>query len=170
MTLTLHDATFALLALLTLGAALGVVLARNIVHSAFLLVLTFLGVAGLFLTLDAGFLGLVQVLVYGGAISVLVVFAVMLLMSEQAGQTNPPGASRFTRWAGGVGAVALALALGAAVCTTAWEPGSGPRPEAVAELARLMLGDYVVPFEAAAVLLLLAVVGAIILAKGEDGR
>lgn len=154
----------------TVAAALAVVLSRNIVHSALALILTFLGVAVTFFDLDAGFLGLVQILVYAGAVSVLMIFAIMLVMNPEPASTNPSTPSRSTHLLGGLLAWLMVIGLGIAIGFTGW-PSSPVGPgeqDAVGALANLLLGNYVVAFEAAAILLLLAVVGAIILAKGAD--
>lgn len=171
MSMGLTNIVFDLIALITIFAALGVVLSRNIVHSALFLVLTFLGVAGVFFELNAVFLGLVQILVYGGAISVLIIFAIMLVMNVKASETNLSTPSLATHLWGVFLAVLLALALAASI----WYSNLPSVPDkavndALGTLAGLMLGKYVVAFEVAAVLLLLAVVGAIILAKGAEEK
>lgn len=169
MSISIGDGVFILLSGLIILSALGVVLNRNIVHSAFFLVLSFLGIAGVFFDLEAGFLGLVQVLVYAGAISVLIIFAIMLVMNVEAGKTNPPNPSLGTRRWGGFLVSLLTAALGGSIWFSRLPPAKDkPVGDAVGALAGLMLGDYVVAFEVAAVLLLLAVVGTIILARGAE--
>lgn len=172
MSMTLNDVVFVLISGLTIFSALGVVLSRNIVHSALSLILAFLGVAFTFFQLGAGFLGLVQILVYAGAISVLIIFAIMLVMNVEADQTNLPNPSRATRFWGVLLALGLITGLGAAIWFSNLAPVLGQLPvaDAVGSLADLMLGQYVVAFEAAAILLLLAMVGAIILARGDDAQ
>lgn len=169
MSITIGDLAFFFLAAITLLAALGVVISRNIVHSALFLVLTFIGVAGLFFDLDAGFLALVQILVYAGAISVLIIFAIMLVMKGDANTTNPFNPSLGTHLWGvylaGLLTVGLAASIWFSRLPLAKSPVTG---DSVGLLAELMLGKYVVAFEVAAVLLLLAVVGAIILARGAE--
>lgn len=170
--MNLNDAVFILIAAVTIGSALGVVAARNIVRSALLLVLTFLGVAGLYFQMNAGFLGLVQILIYGGAISVLIIFAIMLVMDTEAEQTNLPSPSLPRRLGGLYISVLLTVTAAAAIWFTRWPlaEAGGQHVDEMAALADLMLGKYVVAFEIAAVLLLVAVVGAIILAKGADEK
>ncbi|HWP97274.1 MAG TPA: NADH-quinone oxidoreductase subunit J [Syntrophomonadaceae bacterium] len=169
MTMTIQNLVFASLGGITVLAALGVVLSKNMVHSALFLVLTFLGVGGIYFNLGAGFLALVQILVYAGAISVLMIFAIMLVMKGEAGGSNPPGPSLGSRLWGIYLAVLLTLGLGASIWFSQWAPGQAAPPgDKVKGLAGLMLGNYVVAFEMAAILLLLAVVGAIILAKGDE--
>lgn len=170
--MNLNDAVFILIAAVTIFSALGVIAAKNIVHSALLLVVTFLGVAGLYFQMNAGFLGLVQILIYGGAISILIIFAIMLVMDAEVEKTNLPSPSISRRMAGIYLSILLTITLGASICFTSWplaEAGTRGLDE-MAVLADLMLGKYVVAFEVAAVLLLVAVVGAIILAKGADEK
>jgi len=170
MSITLNDVVFVFISGLTVFSALGVVLSRNIVHSALALILAFLGVAMTFFQLGAGFIGLVQILVYAGAISVLIIFAIMLVMNVEADRTNQPNPSRFTHFWGALLTVVLIFGLGASIWGSDLLPVLGPLPvtDAVGALADLMLGKYVVAFEAAAILLLLAMVGAIILARGDE--
>jgi NADH-quinone oxidoreductase subunit J len=135
-----------------------------------MLVLTFLGVAGLYFQMNAGFIGLVQILIYGGAISILIIFAIMLVMDVEVGKTNLPSPSIPRRMGGMYLAILLTVTIAAAVWFTNWplaQAGSKGLNE-MNVLADLMLGKYVVAFEVAAILLLVAVVGAIILAKGAD--
>jgi NADH:ubiquinone oxidoreductase subunit 6 (subunit J) len=170
--MNLNDVVFILLAVVTISAALGVIASKNIVHSALLLVLTFLGVAGLYFQMNAGFIGLVQILIYGGAISVLIIFAIMLVMNVEFQKTNLPSPSIPRRMGGLYLAILLTVTIAAAIWFTNWplaQAGSQGLDE-MTVLADLMLGKYVVAFEVAAILLLVAVVGSIILAKGADEK
>lgn len=168
---TLNDAVFIVIAGLTLLAALGVMFSRNIVHSAIFLVITFLGVAGIYFQLNAGFLGLVQIMVYAGAISVLMIFAIMLVMDVDPNRTNLFNTNLPTMLFGGFAGFLLVAGLVGSIWFTKW-PISPVKAsdQGVGLLADLMLGKYVVPFEVAAILLLVAVVGAIILARGVDEK
>jgi NADH:ubiquinone oxidoreductase subunit 6 (subunit J) len=167
--MNMNDLVFMILGLITLLGALGVVAFKNIVHAALALVVSFLGVAGLYFQLQAEFLGLVQVMVYAGAISVLVIFAIMLVMDRDPETTNL--SNKVNRWWGGLIAFLFTALIGFSI----WESqftiqagnGSGDR---LGQIAELLLGDYVVAFEVAAILLLVAVVGAIILAKGAKDQ
>ena len=165
--MSLNLIVFLLIAAVTLCGAIGVIACKNIIHSALALILTFLGVAAVYFQLNAGFIGLVQILVYAGAISVLFVFAVMLVMDREAEETNL--ANPRTRIIGAAIALFFTAGLGWAIWSTGWPQMPVPLPgDAVRNLAGLLLGDYAVAFEAAAILLLVAVVGAIILAKGAE--
>lgn len=168
---TLSDAVFIVIAGITLLSALGVILSRNIVHSAILLVITFLGVAAVYFELNAGFIGLVQIMVYAGAISVLMIFAIMLVMDVDPNETNLFNTHLPTVLSGGYAGILLVAGLVGAIWFTKW-PLSTVKAgdQGVGLLADLMLGKYVVPFEVAAVLLLVAVVGAIVLARGVDEK
>lgn len=169
--MTLKDIAFLLIAGITIVAALGVVTSKNIVHSALFLVLTFLGVAGIYFHLNASFVGVVQILIYAGAISVLIIFAIMLVMDKDVEKTNLPNPSVGSSLLGGYIILLMTVTLGAAVWFTTFPISSQlPPKDEVGFLANLMLGQYVVPFEVAAILLLVAVVGAIILAKGAEDK
>lgn len=161
----MNDVVFIILGFITLAGAVGVVSFNNIVHAALSLVMSFLGVAGLYFQLQAEFLGLVQIMVYAGAISVLVIFAIMLVMDRDPEKTNM--SHRINRWWGGLVAVLFAVLIGVAVKESHFSVQAGSTDaDRVGQIAELVLGNYVVAFEVAAILLLVAVVGAIILAKG----
>ncbi len=158
----------ALAAIIILGA-LGVVFMRNIVHSAYCLILTFLGVAGLYMEAGAGFVGIMQIMVYAGAISVLVIFAVMLVMDREPKRTSPFAPKGKRNWWTAYGIVVFVGMLLVTIFKTVWPQYDASEVSselAVNQIADLFLGDYVVAFEAAAILLLVAVIGAIMLAKG----
>lgn len=161
-----YTAAFYLLSLLTLGAGLGVVVKRNLVHSALLLALSFIGVAGLYILLQAEYLAAVQILVYSGAVAIMVVIGIMLTVRGDMQDSNPPGR---LRWSAAVVSVLFTGMLLVLVTATPWKHSAAAAAQnAVPLLATLMLGDYMLAFEAAAVLLLAAMLGAIILAKGAD--
>ena len=161
-------AAFWLLSAVTVGGALLVLLSRNLVHALVFLVLAFLGTAGLFLTLSADFIAVAQVLIYAGAIAVLIVFAIML--TPLASRDN--GNSLYA-----LPGVLLGLATAALVAFAAlevrWPELAGGALEArgftstVGTIGELLLGRYVLAFEVASVLLLFALIGAIVLVR-ED--
>jgi NADH-quinone oxidoreductase subunit J len=172
VSITLNDIVFVCISGVTILSALGVVLSRNIIHSALSLILTFLGVAATFFQLQSAFLGLVQILVYAGAVSVLIIFAIMLVMNTNAARTNQFNSNGWNLIWGTLVAILTIGALGGSILSSKLPASSGGLPvtDAVGSLAELMLGNYVAAFEAAAVLLLLAVVGAIILARGVEEK
>jgi NADH-quinone oxidoreductase subunit J len=159
---------FYALASLTLGSGLAVVMLRNLVHSALFLVLSFVGVAGVYLMLGAQFLAAAQVLIYIGAISVLILFGIMLTRRANSPYTNADSSQA----AGGLVAAGLLFAvLTVVLLATRWPLlALGPDAAQVAVIGRLLLGPYLVPFEVASVLLLVALVGALALARRDAGE
>jgi NAD(P)H-quinone oxidoreductase subunit 6 len=153
-------------ATLVLGS-LGVVLLPNIVYSAFLLGGVFLSVAGLYLMLNASFVAAAQVLVYVGAVNVLILFAIMLVNKKETLQAIPGLALRRVL-SGAVCAGLFALLIRVAF-TTPW-PLPGPEPvgeDATIRIGEHLFSDYLLPFELASVLLLIAMIGAIVLARRD---
>jgi NADH-quinone oxidoreductase subunit J len=158
-------AVFAILALLVVGSAAGLILKRNPIHGALFLVMNLASVAALFLTLRAEFLAVVQVIVYAGAIAVLFVFAIMVLIPGR--EETGPDALRSWRWAAvplvGVFLVLVALALRS---VTLSGPTRAPAvPGGVEAIGRVLFTDYLFPFEVTSVLLLAAIVGVMALTK-----
>jgi NADH-quinone oxidoreductase subunit J len=175
---------FVCAALMVLVGALGVIVRSNPVHAALSLVLTLFGIAVLFVMQDAHFLAAVQVIVYAGAIVVLFLFVIMLLGVDRSEnlRTEPIAVQRWLAVIVGVGLLGL---LGAAIVVTrgtivtrgtgidvADEPVAGDAAGAVADhdanirqLAESVFGDYVLAFELTSVLLVVAVVGTVVLAR-----
>jgi NADH-quinone oxidoreductase subunit J len=154
---------FWILTVMTLGAALMVVIVRNLFHAVLSLILSFVGVAGLYITLSADFVAVAQVLIYAGAISVLILFALML--TPQAGRDN---AETFLQGPALVLAGLMAATIAGVAAATDWSEASrGPFTETAAAIGDALLNVYVLPFEIASVLLLVAMVGAIVLVR-ED--
>ena len=166
---------FVCAAIMVLAGALGVVLRSNPVHAALSMILTLFGIAVLFVAREANFLAAVQVIVYAGAIVVLFLFVIMLLGVDRAEdlRTEPLGSIQRP--------LALVLGLGMfAVLTTAIVrsreslrfKGEGVRTATledadgnIRQIARSIFGDYVVAFELTSVLLIVAVVGTVVLAR-----
>ena len=154
---------FWIIAAITLGSALMMVLNRNIFHSALFMVVTFLGVAATYVMLQADFLAAVQILVYAGAITIFMVFGIMLTVRGNMKQTN-----LFSKNAAAAGLVSLIMIIINAYMAikTNWPISSAEPPtETVSQIAELMLTKYVIPFEVAAILLTVALLGAIVIAK-----
>jgi len=195
----ISQVAFLVLAALTLGAAVGVVVARSVFVSALYLVGAFVGVAGLYVLLGAGFLATVQVLVYVGAIAVLILFGVMLtrnIMAEER-PVNSQGAvalvvavalfavlaavARQTDWPLSEGAVlpasggTVVLAEGPAASAAGERPGEGVAgggtatgvvvPGPTEGIGQALMTDYLLAFEVAGAILLVALVGAIVIAR-----
>ena len=190
-----QDIVFWILAVMAIVGALGVVLVPNLFRAALLLIVVFVSVAGMFILLSAEFLAVVQILIYVGAIAVLIIFAVMLTRDVQHG--NLPNRMQIPA---AVFAALLLTALVAVAVDTKWEflpadqqdraelvqvnalttltgevlDDAGVSPEDQTEvqesgLADLLISDYVLPFEAVSVLLLAALIGALVLVRPNPG-
>lgn len=156
-------ALFAIVAIFTLGGAVGVVATRNVVHAALFLLLSLLGAAGAYLLLFAEFLALVQVLIYGGAVTIVVLFAVMLTRSSEY-----PRITDNRQWPLGlITATVLAVVLGAAFWL-APDVASEPQAPAFTELGASLFTKWALPFEIASLVLLVALIGAIIIARTQS--
>jgi NADH-quinone oxidoreductase subunit J len=157
---------FVLAALCVIGA-LSLILQRHPIHSALSLIVVMVALAGLYLLMGAEFVAAVQIIVYGGAIMVLFVFVIMLLNAGEEERTN------LSKMAGVVGiplAIALTGFLAAAVARSADASQSSLVAGAVAPtktLSMLLFQDFVYPFELTSFLILVAILGAIVLAQPE---
>ena len=151
------------LSVITIGGALMIILSRNLIHAVIFLILSFIGVAGLFLTLSADFLALVQILVYVGAIAVLMLFAILL--TPRAARDNAETPLRYPA------AVLMGLIIAAGAFVALETDWGSMRDEAIGMQAKVigesLINRYVLPFEIGAVMLTAALVGAIALAR-ED--
>jgi len=170
--LNIQTFVFFLFSLFTLGGGLGVVTTRNLMHAALWLILSLFGVAGLFVLLSAPFLAAIQVLVYIGAIAILIVFAVMLTRSLTSLREifNRPAASALV-------SVLLFVFLMIGVILPVWgQNGSQanlPVSDVVASTTDLGVAfvdrnQYVLPFEVASLLLTAAMIGAIVIARDDE--
>jgi NADH-quinone oxidoreductase subunit J len=173
---------FVLLTIITLGSAIMVVTHRNLFHAALALMVSFAGVAGFYITLDAGFLAAAQLLVYIGAISILIIFAIMMTRRLMQATEQPFNSQRGLSLFGALVSFAiLALVIGRywprVPDSESFLASKTAVPDAilqgsVVELGRsfVSIDAYVIPFELASILLLAALVGAILVAwpKAED--
>ena len=157
---------YVLAAIIVIGA-LGVVLSPNVVHSALFLVLAFIGVASIYFYIGAEFLGAVQLMVYSGAVAVLIVMAIMLTRRDSMARSNP-SQKLFRRIVTGLLAGGFFFLMGLGIVLAPMPDGALGASTGAHEIAALMLGAYVLPFELAATLLLAAMVGALLLARGGD--
>ena len=162
-----NDLLFLVFAALMVIAGLAVVLQRDIIRSGLSMIFCFAALAGLYVILGTPVVAGAQVLVYIGAISVLVLFAIMLTQTKAA-----PRALVFQTQAlpAGIAAVILALLIGLTVVSTVWPAQVATTAVTAADLASKLFSAYTLPFEVVSVLLLAAVVGGVFLAKRERGE
>lgn len=151
---------FYVLSAVTLVAAGGVMVSRNLLHAVLFLILTFVGVAGFFVLLSADFIAMAQVIIYVGAIAVLVLFAILL--TPRSGRGN---AETMFAIPGILLAVCLAAIFLFVVHDTAWQTNDVAPTVGVSELGEALLTTWVLPFEIASILLTAALVGAIMLVR-----
>jgi NAD(P)H-quinone oxidoreductase subunit 6 len=159
---------FAVLSLSMIGTALGVVLLNNIVYSAFLLGGVFLSISGLYLLLNADFVAAAQILIYVGAINVLILFAIMLVNKTE--DFEAVKGRLFRQIATGLVCLGLFALLGTMILVTPWHFSTTSPAivgNTIVEIGKHLFSDYLLPFEIASVLLLMAMVGAIILARRD---
>jgi NADH-quinone oxidoreductase subunit J len=160
---------FYLFASIAVLAALGVIGMRNPVHSALCLALVFVSLAAMYILLNAPFIAAAQVMIYAGAILILFLFVIMLLSPEMESGT---GVLKSQRWLAALFGVLLVVELGVVVGRSVL-PGVTGRysPEVLAQIGdtqavgSMLFTDYLLPFEITSMLLLVAVVGVIVLAK-----
>jgi NADH-quinone oxidoreductase subunit J len=155
---------FWILAVTTVGCAVMVAAVRELVHAVLFLALTFVGVAGIYIVLSADFVAVAQILIYAGAVAVLMTFAVML--TPAADREN----SETAFWPPAAVLAGLVLAvITFVIYDTSWNLSSrGAFPATAALLGEAFLKPYVVPFEVASVLLMTAMIGAIVLTKEDE--
>ena len=178
--------SFALLAGLTAGSAIAAMTLRNLVHCALSLVLTFAGLAGIYLQLSAEFVGFAQVLVYVGAVSILIVFAILLTRGDDS--AGPAPIATATPWAVSIAVAAFATMVGAVMkspemarrfflsnaqagAPAGFAPLSPGVPSVpVKPLGERLMSDYILPLEVVGLLLTAAMIGAVIIAMQEKRR
>ncbi|WP_445628890.1 NADH-quinone oxidoreductase subunit J [Nostoc sp. DSM 114167] len=157
-----------ILGVMMIGAAIGVVLFSNIVYSAFLLGGVFISIAGIYLLLNADFVAAAQILIYVGAVNVLILFAIMLVNKRQNFVAFPNSWVR--KALTGVVSVGLFGLLSTMVLATPWAYSAAPvagGKSSIVLIGEHFFTDFLLPFELASILLLIAMVGAIILARRE---
>lgn len=156
---------FAIVAAVTLLSALFVVQSKNLVHAVMWLAASLLGTAALYAMMDAPFLSGIQVLTYVGGVVTLMIFGVMITRKHD-GSVIPAGGVKLVR--GAVAALALFAVLFLAVWKTDLTPGVAPPAPGTRDLAKGLLDDHLFAFEAAGLLLLAAIVGAVVLVRRRD--
>ena len=156
----MSEPLFVIAAILTLGGGIGVVATRNVVHAALFLLVSLVAVAGLYLLVFAEFLALVQVLIYGGAIVIVLLFAIMLTRSQEY-----PRISDNPQWP--LAIVAGLAVFGVLAAAFLWKmpPDSVAKGPELSELGNSLFTQWALPFEVVSLVLLVALIGAIIIAR-----
>ncbi|MGI6208303.1 MAG: NADH-quinone oxidoreductase subunit J [Anaerolineae bacterium] len=155
---------FLVLSAVAIAAGLAVVTLPNVLHAALALVLALIGIAGLYALLGAGYLGVVQILIYVGAISVLIILAIMV--SQRPMQQTREQAFVRQRWLTALVSVVLFVLLVGVTVGSAWPVAAGePLPDLVGRLGEALTGRYLLPFEVASVVLLVSLIGAVYVAR-----
>ena len=164
--MTPQFAVFLVLAAVTVAGAVSVILQRHPIHSALSLIVVMVALAGLYLLQGAEFVAAVQIIVYAGAIMVLFVFVIMLLNAGEEERTN---VSRLARYVGVPIGVVFLVEVAYWIGRATAHLGSAP-PEMVStrDLSSLLFREYVFPFEFTSFLILIALLGALVLARRED--
>ena len=165
MSETVNGLAFVALSVASLGGTLGMLTTRNVVHAAFWLLEVMIAIAGFYLLLAAEFMAMVQLLIYAGAVSVLMLFVVMLTLRRREDAFRP----RDWSWgAAGMAALFCGLIL-AAVSRASMPPAEMPFvvPD-VAAFGKILFTVWALPFEIASLVLLVALVGAVWWSKEED--
>ena len=162
-------ASFAILALLTVAAAIAAMSLRNLVHCALSLILTFAGLAALFLQLNAQFVAFAQILVYVGAVAILIVFVILLTRGTDAAPPAPVATSAW--WGVGIALATFLVMAGAITSSVVTQRALPPRPQAtVRAIGDKLMREYVLPLEVVGLLLTAAMIGAVIIALHEKRR
>ena len=163
--LTMSLVLFYVVGALTLGGALGVVMTRNIVYAAFSLLASLMGVAGIFLLAFAEFLALVQVLIYGGAIVIVILFALMLTRIEDFEHLTD-----HRQWPiAAIVAIAVFGVIAATIVTTTVRT-TERQGISFETLGDSLFTQWAVPFEVASLVLLVALIGSVVLVRSTGGR
>ena len=159
---------FLILAVLTLGSAIAAMTMRNLIHCALALTLTFAGLAGIYLELNAQFIGFAQILIYIGAVAILIVFAILL-----TDRSEPDQSAFSSTWSSGVAvAAAVFVVLSSAILASkALGHESSLVPQAtVKQIGDQLMTRYVLPLEVLGLLLTAALIGAAIIAMQEKRK
>jgi len=163
--MTLYDIIFYLFAAVTLISAFFVVTTRNVIHAAFCLLLTFFGVAGVYVLLGADFLAIVQIIVYVGGILILILFGVMLTNRITSVQIKTGTLQIFPAI---IGVGALAGVLVSLLTHNEWktiQPSAPAATSTIFNLGSVLMNEYILIFELLGILLLLALIGAASIAR-----
>lgn len=160
---------FYILAAITLATGLLTVLSKNPIHSAIYMVICFFSISGHFLMLNAAFLAVINIVVYAGAIMILLLFTLMLM---NLSSTDEPKKKIITRIGATASACLMAIVLLATLLKSApaieTYKATGTEYQSLAVIGDTLLNEYFLPFEFAAVLLLVAMIGAVLISKKEN--
>jgi NADH-quinone oxidoreductase subunit J len=161
-----EDALLWILAAIMLGSGLLVVTMKDIIRCGLAMIVCFGALAGIYVLIGAPLIGAAQVIVYIGAISVLILFAIMLTQTKDA-----PARLVFQTQAGfaAIASVIIAVVIALSVVATDWQEVGERVRVATNDMATTLFTDFVLPFEVVSVLLLAAVIGGVFLAKREPG-
>jgi len=160
---------FYILSTLTIGSAALTILSKNPIHSAIWLVVSFFSIAGHYILLNAQFLGMVHIMVYSGAIMILMLFTIMLMNLNISTEIQKPIVVKLTATVAFclIGLVFIAAIMKANPIVETYQ-NSGEDFQSIKVLGQVLLNEYVVPFEMAAVLLLLSMIGAVLISKKDN--
>ena len=160
--------SFTIIAVLTLASAIAAMALRNLVHCALCLIVTFAGLAVLFLQLNAQFVGFAQVLVYIGAVAILILFAILLTRSSEM-RTNLVRTFSSSWWTGIAVALVTFGSLAVAIVSSTRLKDSVPRPATITvkQIGSALMDNYVLPLEVIGLLLSAAMIGAALIAMRE---
>ena len=166
--MTIAEIVFYLLAVAAIVSAIGCVTVPNVVHAALFLIVSLLAVAGFYILLSSEFLALTQVLIYGGAIATIILFGLMLTRGGAQLPVVGPGG----QWpAGLVASLVIMLGLLTAVLDSDW-PRDVNKVTLVPidQIGRVLFRDWLLPFEVASIVLLVALIGAVVISSAEEGE
>ena len=162
---------FCVLSAITLATAFLTIFTKNPIHSAIYLVICFFSIAGHYLLLNSQFLAIVHIIVYSGAIMILFLFTIMLMNLNKEDEVHKP---RVTRWAAVILFCLMCLVLIAIFVNSKPIVGeyiaTGEDYQSIKVLGKVLLNEYMVPFEYASILLLVAMIGTVLLSKKEKSE
>ncbi len=162
---------FCVLSAITLATAFLTIFTKNPIHSAIYLVICFFSIAGHYLLLNSQFLAIVHIIVYSGAIMILFLFTIMLMNLNKEDEVHKP---RVTRWAAVILFCLMCLVLIAIFVNSKPIVGeyvsTGEDYQSIKVLGKVLLNEYMVPFEYASILLLAAMIGTVLLSKKEKSE
>ena len=169
MPITGGTVAFFVLALIIIASGVFLMSLQKVMHMALALGGVFLGVAGIFMLLGADFVGVVQIMIYAGAVTILMVFALTL---TQTGDDEEPGGHRLHKLLAFIVSAVIVLAVLFTVRATPWPVGqTGIQPfgpNVVAKIGQAMFHQYTIPFELVSLVLTVALVGAAVIARKEE--